>query len=77
MKFKTEVVELVEREWDDEPSPVEKAAMKFLERAMVEIDRAAAKSKDMPDGKRLRKVLDKIGGELYEEVEFIGRGEYS
>jgi len=55
----------------------EKLIYKRLDTAIMNIEKAVDLSKKLKDHSRLKKILDKLGSDLYEEMEFIGRGEYS
>ena len=50
---------------------------KQLEIMVLKLDNLTKKASKLPEGKRLKKELDKIGGLLYDEMEFVGRGEYN
>ncbi len=60
-----------------EPGTTEKAVYNHLLKSIQFLERAADKTSMLKDGKRLKKILDKLGGELFDEAEFAMRGEYS
>ncbi|MCK5538565.1 MAG: hypothetical protein KAI79_17200 [Bacteroidales bacterium] len=70
------IKEILEGE-DFERGRKENLVIKRLEKAVAEIDGAIKLTKDLKEGARLKKILDKCGEELFEEMEFVGHGEYS
>jgi len=59
------------------PGSFESQVYRELDKAVAILDKASKFSKKLKEGSRLKKELDKIAGALYDEMEFVGRGEYS
>ena len=66
-----EILESNEMEKDQE------AIYQALDKMVIQLDKITKRASKLPEGGRLKKVLDKIGGDLYDEMEFVGRGEYN
>ena len=69
--------EILEREAGDDMSREEEMIYKQLDVILMYLDKVTKKASKLKDGSRLKSELDKIGGLLSDEMEFVGRGEYS